>query len=99
MRKNKRVGGGQSGALKRLFVQPDPKFYLCPMLHIRCGGTIEVEGCRAVLDCTGEQIRLDMGRWVVTLCGDGLCMESMNRRCMVLRGRVLDVSFSYKEGR
>ena len=100
MKKHKRVDRqGLSNALKGLFAQPDPQFYIRPMLHIQCGGAIEVEGCRAVIGCTEEQIRLDMGSWIVTLSGDGMQMESLNRRCLILRGRILDVSFSHREGR
>lgn len=86
----------EHGALFRGLLQmPPPDFYRRPVLHIDCGGHVEVEGCRAVLLYDQEQIRLDMGRWQVSIFGDELELEAMNKRELQIRGRVLRTEFSY----
>ena len=45
-----------------------------------------------------SQIQLDMGRWEVTLYGDGLELCAASRGQLLLQGRVLRTEFSYKEG-
>lgn len=86
----------QHGAwLHGLLQMPPPDFYHRPVLHIDCGGHVEVEGCRAVLLYNQEQIRLDMGHWQVSIFGDELELEAMNKRELQIRGRVLRTEFSY----
>ena len=75
-------------------------FYRRSILHIQCGGAIEVENCRAVLECTEDQVRLQMARWEVVLMGRKLQLESLNRRTLVLRGCISESAQQAKgEGR
>lgn len=84
--------------LRDLFRQPAADFYAQPMLHINCYGQVQVENCWEILLYDSSQIRLDMGRWEVTLYGDGLELCAASRGQLLLRGRVLRTEFSYKEG-
>lgn len=84
--------------LRDLFRQPTADFYAQPMLHINCLGQVQVENCREILLYDSSQIRLDMGRWDVTVYGDGLELCAASRGQLLLRGRVLRTEFSYKEG-
>ena len=77
--------------------QPPPGFYTRPMLHIDCTGRVEVEGCRGVLLFNEERLALDMGRWQVSLCGDGLVLEGLTRRSLQIRGTLLRVELSTAE--
>ena len=84
--------------IRDLFRQPETDFYAQPMLHINCRGQVQVDNCREILLYDSNQIRLDMGRWEVTLCGDGLELCAASRGQLLLNGRILHTEFSYKEG-
>ena len=91
--KNRR---GPAALMKAVVRMPPPDFYRRPVLHIDCGGRIEVEGCRSILLCNEDMIRLDLGRWQVSLCGDALRIEALTRRELQICGQVLRVEFSMK---
>ena len=97
-RKPKQIKEPAGRILRDLFRQPTADFYAQPMLHINCYGQVQVENCREILLYDSSQIRLDMGRWEVTLYGDGLELCAASRGQLLLRGRVLRTEFSYKEG-
>ncbi|MDY4168236.1 MAG: YabP/YqfC family sporulation protein [Fournierella sp.] len=97
-RKPKQIKEPAGRILRDLFRQPAADFYAQPMLHINCYGQVQVENCREILLYDSSQIRLDMGRWEVTLYGDGLELCAASRGQLLLRGRVLRTEFSYKEG-
>ena len=52
MKKQRSVRAAPKTEKVNLFAQPDKGFYRRSILHIQCGGAIEVENCRAVLECT-----------------------------------------------
>ena len=79
-----------------LFKMPPPDFYHHPILHLDCGGRIEVEGCKSVMRYDKDQICLDMGGIQVALYGDGLILEALNGRELQIRGQVLRAEFSYE---
>ena len=97
-RKPKQTSEPVRRILRDLFRQPAADFYAQPMLHINCLGQVQVENCREILLYDSSQIRLDMGRWDVTVYGDGLELCAASRGQLLLRGRVLRTEFSYKEG-
>ena len=97
-RKPKRIKEPAGRILRDLLCQPAADFYAQPMLHINCYGQVQVENCREILLYDSSQIRLDMGRWDVTVYGDGLELCAASRGQLLLRGRVLCTEFSYKEG-
>ena len=97
-RKPKQIKEPAGRILRDLFRQPTADFYAQPMLHINCYGQVQVENCREILLYDSSQIRLDMGRWEVTLYGDGLELCAASRGQLLLRGRVLRTEFSYEEG-
>lgn len=82
---------------RELFRQPERDFYRLPELEIR-GGYILTDGCRRVLDFTDESICLDMGRFVITLYGAGLRIESLVGRRLSVSGRVTRMDFTRKWG-
>ena len=81
-------------ALKRLVRQPPGGFYRQPVLHIQCGGSVEVEGCKGILLYDEHQIRLDMGGWQVSLYGDELTLCGIGGRMLTLKGRIFRAEFS-----
>ena len=101
MKKQRSVRAAPKTEKVNLFAQPDKGFYRRSILHIQCGGAIEVENCRAVLECTEDRVRLQMARWEVVLRGRKLQLESLNRRTLVLRGCISQISFQQakREGR
>lgn len=83
--------------VKGVFGQPQAGFYRQPVLHINCRGLVEVEGCKEILLYDEQQIRLDLGRWQVSLFGDDLRLCGVSGRLLLLKGRVFRTEFSYKE--
>ncbi len=92
-RKNERKTPAQ--LVHSLFRMPPSDFYHRPILHLDCGGRIEIEGCKGVVQYDEEQITLDMGGVRVALQGDDLILEALNGRELQIRGQVLRVEFSY----
>ena len=99
MKKQGQVRAAPKAEKLNLFAQPSKGFYRRSILHIQCGGA--VENCRAVLECTEERVRLKMARCEVVLTGENLQLESLNRRTLVLRGRISQITFQQakREGR
>lgn len=97
-RKTKRTREPAGRVIRDLFRQPAADFYAQPVLHINCHGQVQVENCREILFYDDSRIQLDMGRWDVTLYGDGLELCAASGGQLLLRGRVLRTEFSYKEG-
>lgn len=101
MKKQGQVRAAPKAEKLNLFAQPAKGFYRRSILHIQCGGALEVENCRAVLECTEERMRLQMARCEVVLTGENLQLESLNRQTLVLRGRISQITFQQakREGR
>ena len=38
-----------------------------PVLHVDCGGALEIENCRSILQYDAEKLQLDMGELSVTI--------------------------------
>ena len=64
-----------------------------PSLHAECGGALEIENCRGILQYDAQRLRLDMGQWIVTIEGDGLLVENYQRGMMTVRGQVFSIHF------
>ena len=82
-------------ALRGVLAGPPAGLYRQPVLHINCSGLVEIEGCRAILLYDEQQLRLDLGRWQVSLFGDGLMLESFSKTGLIIRGRVFKTEFTY----
>lgn len=67
--------------------------YGAPALHAVCGGALEIENCRGILQYDAQRLRLDMGAWTVTIEGDGLTVEQFQKSMMTVRGNVFSVHF------
>ncbi|MBR4959688.1 MAG: YabP/YqfC family sporulation protein [Clostridia bacterium] len=63
---------------------------MADMPVLLCRGTMEVmtEGCRAILEYSGSRIRLDMGREILCVEGEGLTMSDFHRKCLTIRGNI-----------
>lgn len=95
MKQKRRKKRESPGAyFKRLVGQPPAGFYSRPVLHIQCGGQVEVEGCKGVLLYDESQIRLDMGGWQVSLYGDELTLCGVGGRMLTLKGQIFRAEFS-----
>lgn len=95
MKQKRRAKRESPGAyFKRLIWQPPASFYHQPVLHIQCGGQVEVEGRKGVLLYDESQIRLDMGGWQVSLYGDELALCGVGGRMLTLKGKIFRAEFS-----
>ena len=95
MKQRRRAKRESPGAyFKRLIRQPPASFYHQPVLHIQCGGQVEVEGCKGVLLYDESQIRLGMGGWQVSLYGDELALCGVGGRMLTLKGKIFRAEFS-----
>ncbi|MBQ4606692.1 MAG: YabP/YqfC family sporulation protein [Clostridia bacterium] len=58
-----------------------------------CKGTqeIQVEGCRSILEYSGERIRMHMGRETLLVEGEELHMADFHRNCLSIRGRIAGI--------
>ncbi len=86
---------GQPPTFRGLFRQPSGNFYRLPDLEVR-GSCVLTDGCRRVLDFTDQKLCLDMGNSVITFYGDGLRIESLAGKRLVIEGRVARMEFSPK---
>lgn len=66
-----------------------------PMLHAECGGTLEIENCRGILQYDTQKLVLDMGEWSIQIEGDDLMVDSYRKMLMTVRGRVFSIRFGY----
>jgi len=53
-----------------------------------CKGTreMQVEGCRSILEYSGDKVRLHMGKEILTVEGKDLHMSDFHRNCLSIRG-------------
>ncbi len=66
-----------------------------PRLHADCGGVLEIENCRGILQYDAQKLVLDMGEWSIRIEGDELIVDSYQRALMTVRGRIFSVQFGY----
>ena len=55
-----------------------------PVLHVDCGGALEIENCRSILQYDAEKLKLDMGELSVTIEGNELVgghLPNADSRC------------------
>lgn len=71
--------------------QPLRALYGVPALHLECGGALEIENCRGILQYDAQRLRLDMGGWTVTVEGDGLTVDNYQRATMTVHGRFFSI--------
>lgn len=70
----------------RLFALPPEDFYSRPELHILCGGGMQIEGCRSIAALEPGLVRVRAGRWMLSLYGEALRMDSLAGRRLLLSG-------------
>ncbi len=78
---------------KKLIEQPAAALYQRPSVYMS-GDEIEVQNFRAVVDYNQAYLIIDLGRELMRITGDALVIVSMEKGRVVVRGRVLGISFS-----
>ena len=58
-----------------------------PVLHVDCGGALEIENCRSILQYDAEKLKLDMGELSVTIEGNELVVDTYQKRSSRCEGR------------
>lgn len=97
MKRKKKNRANARETISQLVAQPPSDFYRQPILHINCRGEIQVENCKAVLEYTSDQIKLDMGRWNVSIGGSDLELCSLGGPVLILKGTIFKAELFYKE--
>ena len=82
-----------------LFALPPKDFYSRPELHILCGGGAQRDGCRSVARLEPGCLQVVSGRWLVSLYGSDLRLESLSGRRLILSGTLSRVEFERTERR
>lgn len=82
-----------------LFALPPKDFYSRPELHILCGGGAQLDGCRSVARLEPGCLQVVSGRWLVSLYGSDLRLESLSGRRLILSGTLSRVEFERTERR
>lgn len=59
-----------------------------PVLHVDCGGALEIENCRSILQYDAEKLKLDMGELSVTIEGNELVVDTYQKTLITVRGQV-----------
>lgn len=66
-----------------------------PVLHVDCGGALEIENCRSILQYDAEKLKLDMGELSVTIEGNELVVDTYQKMLITVRGQVFSIHFGY----
>ena len=66
-----------------------------PVLHVDCGGALEIENCRSILQYDAEKLKLDMGELSVTIEGNELVVDTYQKTLITVRGQVFSIHFGY----
>lgn len=88
--------GGRTGP-GALFAQPPAGLYGRASIY-QCGGELEVENFKELLDYREGSVRIRLGRGVLTVTGDGLELAALEKHRLRLKGLVLKTEFSYDGG-
>ncbi len=78
---------------KQLFTQPPVASYQAPAIYMS-GGELELRNFHAVMDYTESHLQINLGRKQLEIVGDDLRIIALEKSHLVLRGRVLRISFS-----
>ena len=65
------------------------------VLHVDCGGALEIENCRSILQYDAEKLKLDMGELSVTIEGNELVVDTYQKTLITVRGQVFSIHFGY----
>ena len=98
MTKQKRRQPTAAQTVRGWFRQPGPEFYRQAAVHLYSGFT-ELQGCRQVLELERDHLLVDLGRRKLWLYGDGLTLETLTGRELVVRGTVFKTEFLEGGGR
>ena len=63
--------------------------------HVDCGGALEIENCRSILQYDAEKLKLDMGELSVTIEGNELVVDTYQKTLITVRGQVFSIHFGY----
>ena len=61
-----------------------------PVLHVDCGGALEIENCRSILQYDAEKLKLG-----VTIEGNELVVDTYQKTLITVRGQVFSIHFGY----
>lgn len=62
-----------------------------PVLLCKGAQEMQVEGCRAILEYSGDRIRMHMGKEILHVEGADLHMSDFHRNCLTIRGRIAGI--------
>lgn len=76
-----------------------PPESLSDMPVLLCRGTMEiqVEGCRSILEYSGDVIRLHMEKEILTVEGTGLAMSDFHRNCLTIHGQITGLRWEVRD--
>ena len=79
--------------------KPEGEYYLPgeKMSGIRmniCGNCeADIEGCRGIVDYSGECIKLNAGKYILAFRGKGLKMRCMTEYSLIIEGHILAIEY------
>jgi len=80
-------------AAAALFEVPVDAVAPMPVFTIRGRGEVEAEGCRGILEYTGERVVLSTAEGPFTVTGEGLSLEDFEGSTLRVRGRIRSAAF------
>lgn len=90
MDKNQTPGKG----IRQLFAQPPQRFYTGTAASLYGRQTMEIQGCRSVLEFEEGYLRLDMGGWEMEVSGNPLSIRAIEGKRLVVEGSLGEIRFS-----
>ena len=84
-----------AGFADKLWKTVQTVLYGRPVLHVDCGGALEIENCRSILQYDAEKLKLDMGELSVTIEGNELVVDTYQKTLITVRGQVFSIHFGY----
>lgn len=68
-----------------------------PMLHINCNGFFEIENCHGIIRYDVNHLELDMGKQRVVIEGEGICVDTFQKKLITVSGTLFSLCFSNEE--
>lgn len=65
-----------------------------PHLHLIGSSKCVVDGLKNVIEYTRERIKVDLGKYCITLVGANLCINEFSPEGAVIEGDILNLEFS-----
>jgi len=87
-----------SEAAAALFEVPVDAVAPMPVFTFRGRREVEAEGCRGILEYTGERVVLSTAEGPFTVTGEGLSLEDFEGSTLRVRGLIRSAAFGNGEG-